>query len=230
MTTTTNLGLTKDDPSERYSVIRVNDNSDRVDNFAGETRAGIADLQTAVAGKQNTLVAGVNMDSTPTSGHGTVPVTSGGVYTALSGKQDTLTVGTNLDTAPTADSENPITSGGVYTYTVIGQTITASNTNHADLNDYKTPGVYRSTSGTITTYIDHRPDNTYGDVSGRGFRLVVEYVGATTYVRQTLIPAWNANQPDKYFMRHYRDPGTSTPDARHGWSNWHVYEGTDTGS
>lgn len=156
--------------------------------------------------------------------------TSASLGDKIATKQDTLTVGTNLDTVPTANSENPITSGGVYTYTVIGQTITASLNAHADLDDFKTPGVYRSTSGGTTEYVDHRPDNAYGDVKGRGFRLIVEYVGATTYIRQTLIPAWNANQADKFFMRHYRQPPEENPDARHGWSNWHVYEGTDTGS
>lgn len=153
----------------------------------------------------------------------------GYIDTGLSGKQDTMTVGTNLDTVPTADSEHPITSGGVYTYTVIGQTITASRDAHADLNDYMTPGVYRSTSGGTTGYVDHKPDNTYGDVSGRGFRLIVEYVGATTYIRQTLIPAWNGPQADKFFIRHFRGPYSET-DSRTGWSNWHVYEGVDTGS
>lgn len=42
ITTTTNLGLTKDDPTEMYSVERVNANTQKIDDFAGEIRAGKA--------------------------------------------------------------------------------------------------------------------------------------------------------------------------------------------
>lgn len=49
MTTTPNLGLTKDaETGELYSVARVNANSDRIDEFAGETN-------TALAGKQDSI-------------------------------------------------------------------------------------------------------------------------------------------------------------------------------
>lgn len=48
MTTTPNLGLTKDAPNEQYSVERVNANSDRIDNFAGDVNA-------VLAGKQDTI-------------------------------------------------------------------------------------------------------------------------------------------------------------------------------
>ena len=44
MTTTPNLGLTKDDITDLYSVERVNANSDRIDNYAGT-------VNTALAGK-----------------------------------------------------------------------------------------------------------------------------------------------------------------------------------
>ena len=194
-------------------------------------------VYTALSGKQATLVAGTNMDASPTSGHGTVPVTSGGVYTALSGKQDTLTVGTNMDSSPTSASTNPVTSGGVYaaisdliTAYLVGTELTP-NTAY-DLNNFRTPGIWRSTSGgssqTGTTgFVTNRPSDTYGDITNRGFRLSVEYAGATGYVRQCYYPAWNANQPDKYFVRHYRGSGT---DAQKGWSNWYVYEGVDNTS
>lgn len=42
MTTTEHLGLTKDAPSEAYDVERVNANSDKIDEFAGETKAHLA--------------------------------------------------------------------------------------------------------------------------------------------------------------------------------------------
>lgn len=47
MTTTPNLGLTKDDITDLYSVERVNENSDRIDNYAGT-------VNTALAGKAST--------------------------------------------------------------------------------------------------------------------------------------------------------------------------------
>lgn len=42
MTTTEHLGLTKDAPSEAYDVERVNANSDKIDAFAGEVKAHLA--------------------------------------------------------------------------------------------------------------------------------------------------------------------------------------------
>ena len=78
MTTTPNMGLTKDAESgELYSVARVNANSDRIDTYCGENRSRITALEN---GKQNTLT----FDSAPTE-DSTNPVTSGGVFTALAG-------------------------------------------------------------------------------------------------------------------------------------------------
>ena len=48
MTTTPHLGLTKDSPTgEKYSVVRVNDNSDRIDEYCYENRTRIVALETA---------------------------------------------------------------------------------------------------------------------------------------------------------------------------------------
>ena len=66
----------------------------------------ITALQTAVAGKQNTLT----FDNAPTAGS-TNPVTSDGIRKALAGKQNTLT----FDNTPTAGSNNPVTSDGIRT-------------------------------------------------------------------------------------------------------------------
>lgn len=52
---------------------------------------------TTIAGKQNTLTVGTNLDATPTNGSNN-PVTSDGVYDALAGKQATLVSGTNIKT------------------------------------------------------------------------------------------------------------------------------------
>lgn len=139
----------------------------------------------------------------------------------------TATVGT-IDTVPSSGSDNPISSDAVYNSIVnniTGQTISTA----IDLNDFTTPGVWRSTSSGTTGNISNKPNNTYGDVSSRGATIIVEYNGNTGYIRQEYRPAWNANQADKFFVRHYRGP-YSASDPRTGWSNWFVYEGVDTGS
>lgn len=139
----------------------------------------------------------------------------------------TATVGT-IDTVPTSGSDNPISSDSVYdaiTQYFLGNTITTA----VDLDDFKTPGIWRTESGGFTGNLSHKPDNTYGDVSGRGATIIVQYNGNTNYIRQEYHPGWNANQDDKFFVRHYRGPYSAT-DPRTGWSNWYVYEGTNTGS
>jgi hypothetical protein len=126
----------------------------------------------------------------------------------------------------------PITSNAVDSaltaferYYFLGEAITTAT----DLNDLTTPGIYRTESGSATGGLTHKPDNTYGDVSGRGATIIVQYNGNTNYIRQEYHPGWNANQDDKFFVRHLRGPYSAT-DPRTGWSNWYVYEGTDTGS
>lgn len=77
MTTTTNLGLKKPAGSDLIDISALNDNSDVIDNYAGQ-------VNTALAGKQSTLT----FDSTPTA-NSTNPVTSGGVKTDQD-RQDAL--------------------------------------------------------------------------------------------------------------------------------------------
>ena len=136
--------------------------------------------------------------------------------------------------ANSVDSGNnrPITSDAIYnfmtSYTeqyITGKTITTT----VDLDDYRTPGVWRTESGSNTANLYNKPDNTYGDVSGRGATIIVQYNGNTNYIRQEYHPGWNANQDDKFFVRHFRGPYSAT-DPRTGWSNWYVYEGVNTGS
>lgn len=177
-----------------------------IDSLLGEVEATHTGGETALkgyidnglSGKQATLVAGTNMDTTPTSGHDTAPVTSGGVYSALSGFTTAYVIGAIFE----------------------------ENTSY-DLNDYTTPGVWRSRSGEITKNILHVPADIQTPNTKRGFRLEVSYVSSELYVRQVLIPAWNADLQDKFYVRHYRSSGTGT---QTGWSNWHVYEGVDTGA
>lgn len=102
MTTTPNLGLTKDAPNEQYSVERVNANSDRIDNFAGDVNA-------VLAGKQDTLT----FDNAPTSGSDN-PVRSDGIKQALDAK---ASIGDIYGVKPTIAKEtdlNTMTTPGAY--------------------------------------------------------------------------------------------------------------------
>lgn len=67
--------------------------ADAAGNNIVNTYATQSALSSGLAGKQNTLVVGTNLDSAPTSGS-TNPVTSNGTYTALAAKQDKITVST----------------------------------------------------------------------------------------------------------------------------------------
>lgn len=65
------------------------------------------EVDSALSGKQATLVVGTNLDSAPTE-NSTNPVTSGGVYQALSAKMNVGQSFSNIDA-------NDITTGGIYT-------------------------------------------------------------------------------------------------------------------
>lgn len=67
--------------------------ADAAGNNIVNTYATQSALSNGLAGKQNTLVVGTNLDSAPASGS-TNPVTSNGTYTALAAKQDKITVST----------------------------------------------------------------------------------------------------------------------------------------
>ena len=78
MTTTPNLGLTKDaETGELYSVARVNANSDRIDEFAGTVEGALVSLTSTVNGK-----------TTKTAVYG-----AGTVITASSDLNDMIAVG-----------------------------------------------------------------------------------------------------------------------------------------
>ena len=126
-----------DNNGDKHTVVPTphNHSQNEVNGLATAlaAKANASDVQTALAGKQNTLT----FDTTPTA-NSTNPVTSGGVKTALAGKQDTLT----FDSTPTTGSTNPVTSGGVKTALdgkmnnkTIDQTPTDGNTTHLISSD-----------------------------------------------------------------------------------------------
>lgn len=137
------------------------------------------------------------------------------------------TVGT-LDTAPANGSDNPITSGGVYQ--ALSEQVgigTEFGSSAYDLDNYMTPGIWRSTGSGMTANGSHVPAPIQDPNQRRGFRLEVKATSTTDYITQIVFPAWNANLPSKIYIRHYR--GTTSPPTG-GWSNWYEYSGTDTGS
>lgn len=89
---TENLHLNKPEATDLYDIENENDNMDTLDAAVAANQTNIAALQTAMAGKQNTLT----FDNVPTE-NSSNPVKSGGVYsvidtlnTAVQGKQDKL--------------------------------------------------------------------------------------------------------------------------------------------
>lgn len=68
MTETINLKLTMDAPSELYSVERVNANSQKVDDFAGETLAALAALTQHSLSKGVTIPEAADLDTYITPG------------------------------------------------------------------------------------------------------------------------------------------------------------------
>ncbi len=89
---TENLHLNKPEATDLYDIENENDNMDTLDAAVSANATNITALQTAMAGKQNTLT----FDNVPTE-NSSNPVKSGGVYsaintlnTAVQGKQDKL--------------------------------------------------------------------------------------------------------------------------------------------
>lgn len=139
----------------------------------------------------------------------------------------TATVAT-IDTAPASGSNNPISSGGVYL--ALSEQVgigTVFGDSAYDLDDYKTAGIWHSTGSGMTATGTHVPAPIQDPNTRRGFRLEVRATSTADYVTQIVFPAWNANLPNKYYIRHYRGTGSA---PQQGWSNWFEYAGTDTGS
>ena len=154
------------------------------------------------------------------------------VDTLLSAKADAVDVYTiaQVDTLLSTKAD----ASSVYTQAQVDQMFTdlvgigaVFGDSPYDLDNYKTPGIWRSTGSGMTANGTNVPAPIQDPNQRRGFRLEVRATSTTDYVTQIVYPAWNANLPSKYYIRHYR--GTTSPPTG-GWSNWFEYAGTDTGS
>ena len=105
------------------------------------------------------------------------------------------------------DDGGPIINGYNVETLGPGKTIPSNE----DLNNYVTPGVYKSDSGTVSGTLTNTPHTT------TGFKLKVEYLGASAYLRQTILPRTTCN----YYVR-YCTNGT--------WGAWQKFSGGDDGS
>ena len=105
------------------------------------------------------------------------------------------------------DDGGPIINGYNVETLGPGKTIPSNE----DLNNYVTPGVYKSDSGTVSGTLTNTPH------TATGFKLKVEYLGASSYLRQTILPRTTCN----YYVR-YCTNGT--------WGNWQKFSGSDGGS
>ena len=110
-----------------------------------------SDVDTALSGKQATLVSGENIKTINNQsllGSGNINIQGGGdmsnYYTKsetnglLNAKQDTLT----FDAVPTENSANPVTSGGLYTKFLYVEADLGDKANSADLASVATSGSY----------------------------------------------------------------------------------------
>ena len=133
MTTTPNMGLTKDAESgELYSVARVNANSDKIDAYCGENRSRITSLEN---GKQDALT----FDTTPLPSS-TNPVTSDGIYSAINAV-NTLLKAVVLDSGADLNdlyiSQSPVTADCVTRKWVIPSATVGASLLHLP-SSYKT--------------------------------------------------------------------------------------------
>ena len=194
MTETTNLHLTKDDPGEFYSVERVNANSDKIDNFAGETTTALANKQDTIADITAIRAGAAN---------GATAVQPADMAAALANKQDTLTI----DSEPTSGSDNPVRSGGVYSALAGKQDKTAQNfEDGANLDDFTESGMFKSIDSTKTATLYNCP------VSGFGFIMIVHKLSSAA---STQIIYCAGASSAKIFVRQKKSTG---------WNPWYVFE------
>ncbi len=131
--------------------------------------AKTADVNTALAGKQDTL----QYDDAPTQSS-TKLLTSGKIYNALAAKQNTL----SFDNAPTQNSSNPVKSGGVYTALAGKQNVlTWDDTPTANsVKPVKSGGVYTALAGkqNVLTWDDTPTANSVKPVKSGGIKTYVD--------------------------------------------------------
>lgn len=217
-TTTSNLGLTKPELSERYSLATWNGNSDLIDSFAGTVNTALAGKATAA--DITAAIADLDVSSKGGSGKYISEIKE------VDGKIDATA--TTLSTAPTNGSSTAITSGAVYTALagkasmadVFGLGNNTSIPNNANLNDYTTPGIYVRTSTNLDSGITNAPMDGTTYPTG-AFKLIVEYVNGANNIRQTLIPLY---ADTSFFIRHRMTGANGT------WRSWYYYSGTEVTS
>lgn len=107
-------------------------------------------------------------------------------------------------TVPGDDGSGPIINGYSVGTLGVGKNIPSDD----DLNNYITPGVYRSTGATVSETLSNTP------FTAAGFKLVVEYIASTSYLIQTLIPRLTNCA---YYKRYYN--GT--------WYDWRAFKSSE---
>lgn len=94
-------------------------------------------------------------------------------------------------------------------YGLASATISPPQGETADLNEYKTPGIYRVPNSAYAGRIENSP------VTGAGYLLRIAALQMDQYFRQEI---YVQSHPEYFFVRHYRDTN--------GWTPWYKYEGT----
>jgi|GEM_PF-2089295 len=182
MTTTPNLGLTKDGETDLYSVIRVNANSDKIDEFAGNINEEV----------------------------GRKAYSADLAAVATSGSFGDLSNVPEIDAAPTEDSTNAVQSGGVFAALGAkaavgdiygsGTILSASSENPVDLDDITTVGRYQC-GQSASAYVSHRPIS-----QNLGFALTVTTNGLASRYRQTVYLN-SDSYAGVYYERYYTSNG-----------------------
>ena len=131
-TKTANLGLTKPDLDEQYQLAVWNDNSDKIDQYAGEVNAALAEKQAALT-----------FDSVPMTGSSN-PVRSGGIRLAIDSEEAARQ---EADTVITTAVAKIIDTGAKN----LLQTASSSGTRFVNVPVVLEPGTYRVYFGEISS-------------------------------------------------------------------------------
>jgi len=131
-TETANLGLTKPELDEQYQLSVWNDNSDKIDQYAGEVNAALAEKQAALT-----------FDSVPMTGSSN-PVRSGGIRLAIDSEEAARQ---EADTVITTGLAGQIDGGAK---NLLGSS-TGSGTRFINIQIALKPGKYHVRFGNITS-------------------------------------------------------------------------------
>lgn len=172
-----------------------------------------SEVDTALSGKQATLVSGTNIKTINNQsllGSGNINIQGGGdmsnYYTKsetnglLNAKQDTLT----FDAVPTEDSSNPVTSGGLYTKFLYVEADLADKADSADLASVATSGSYNDLSNKPT--IPTVPSNVSAFNNDAGYLTTESDPTVPSHVKsitQQNITNWNNKADSSYLANYY---------------------------